>query len=257
MRIWNQLVHQLIKGLFPPRCAGCGIWEEALFCADCRRLARYIHGPVCAVCGIPFDPLAQATLCAQCRPSRTNKAPDFTALRSCFVFEGPPREAIHRFKYQGQSSLADLLARELSGFLSCDCRDTLQIPRCDLITPVPLHWWRAHRRGYNQSELLAKHLASRLDIPAKVLLRRVKPTRPQVELDRKQRTANVKNAFEAETTAAPLIKGKTILLIDDVCTTGATLRECATALKRNGAAAIYALTVARPVFNNREAEETG
>jgi len=247
MNILKLFSEAAVAGIFPPRCAGCGGWEERLFCDNCRLQLRLLQNPLCAICGKPFDPLALANLCAECRPSRKNKPPEFAALRSCFAFEGPPREAIHRYKYQGQSSLANLLAQELADFLVCNCNDTLQTPDCDLITPVPLHRWRAYRRGYNQSELLADQLSLKIDVPAKVLLRRVKPTRPQVELDRGQRAENVKNAFQIETTHAELIKAKTILLIDDVCTTGATLRECAKALKKGGAAAVYALTVARQI----------
>lgn len=247
MSIFTQLSQAAIAGIFPPRCAGCGNWEEKLFCDDCRLQLRLIHNPLCTVCGKPFDPLAFADLCSECRPSRYNKPPEFTALRSCFGFEGPLREAIHRYKYQGQRSLAILLAQQLSDFWLSDCNGTLQTLHCDWITPVPLHWWRAYRRGYNQSELLANQLSIDIDVPAKVLLRRVKPTRPQVELGREQRAQNVKNAFQVDDDARPLIPGKTILLIDDVCTSGATLRECAKALKKSGALAIYALTVARQI----------
>jgi ComF family protein len=115
------------------------------------------------------------------------------------------------------------------------------------MAPVPLHRWRAYRRGYNQSELLANHLSPMINVPSKVLLHRVKPTRPQVELGRDQRAENVKNAFQVDKEMTPVIKEKTILLIDDVCTTGATLRECARALRQGGAAAIYALTFARQI----------
>mgnify|MGYP001118013881 CR=1 FL=1 len=247
MSLWNKLAQDLVKGVFPPRCAGCGEWEEKLFCANCQQQLQFIHNPLCKVCGKPFDTLALADLCSECRVSRYNKPPEFSALRSCFGFAGPVREAIHRYKYQGQRSLADLLGQELTDFWSSDCHDTLQTPHCDLITPVPLHWWRAYRRGYNQSELLANQLSFNIGVPAKVLLRRVKPTRPQVELNRDQRAANVKNAFHVDEAMMSVVKGKTILLIDDVCTTGATLRECAKALLKGEASAVYALTVARQI----------
>jgi ComF family protein len=255
MDILEQLSQAVIGGVFPPRCAGCDEWEEQLFCNNCRLQLRVLQNPLCTVCGKPFDPLAFATLCAECRPSRKNKPPEFTALRSCFAFEGASREAIHRYKYQGQSSLAELLAQELANFWMRDCNDTLQIPDCDLITPVPLHWWRAYRRGYNQSELLANQLSLKIDVPSKVLLRRVKPTRPQVELGRDQRAENVKNAFQVDEAMITSINDKTILLIDDVCTTGATLRECARALKKGGAAAVYALTLARQIPSSQTGEE--
>lgn len=245
MHILNRLSQAAIFGLFPPRCAGCGGWEKRLFCDDCRSQLSSIQNPLCKICGKPFDPLATADICAECRPSRTNKPPEYVALRSCFQFGGPVREAIHSYKYNGQSSWADLLSQELARFWLSDCSGSLQTPPCDLVTPVPLHWWRAYRRGYNQSELLANQLSLKIDVPAKVLLQRVKPTRPQVELGRDQRAENVKNAFQVNEVIKPIISGNTILLIDDVCTTGSTLRECAKALKKGGAVAVYALTVAR------------
>lgn len=255
MGILNQFSQTIIAGVFPPRCAGCGGWEEGLFCADCRHQLQFLGKPLCTVCGKPFDPLAMAHLCPECRPNRNHKPPEFTALRSCFGFDGPVREAIHLYKYEGQRSLANLLAGELADFWMCDCNGTLQTPYCDLITPVPLHWWRAYRRGYNQSELLANQLSINIAVPTKVLLRRVKPTRPQVELDRDQRAENVKNAFQVDKAAVSYIQGKTILLVDDVCTTGATLRECAKALKAGGAAVVYALTMARQIASSQVREE--
>jgi ComF family protein len=251
----QQLLQTIVAGIFPPHCAGCGGWEENLFCSKCCEQLQFLHKPLCEVCGKPFDPLAIAHLCPECRPSRNHKPPEFTALRSCFGFNGPMREAVHRYKYQNQRSLAHLLGQELANFWISDCNGTLQTPHCDLITPVPLHWWRAYRRGYNQSGLIANHLSENIGVPAKVLLRRVKPTRPQVELDRDQRAENVKNAFQVDETAAPSIRGKTVLLVDDVCTTGATLRECAKALKSGGAAAVYAVTLARQIPSSRTAEE--
>jgi ComF family protein len=257
MSLWNPLFQTVIKSLFPPRCAGCGEWHEGLFCRHCRLELRVLTAPLCRVCGKPFDPLAKdAALCAECRPSRYSKTPAFTALRSCFDFDGPLREAIHRYKYQGQSSLAVLLADEMMRFWQTGCGNTLEIPHCDWVTPVPLHWWRAHRRGYNQSELLANHFSYDTGIPAKVLLRRIRPTRPQIELAREQRAQNVQNAFQVDDALKPLLRQKTVLLMDDVCTTGATLRECASALRKGGAAAIYALTVARQIPHQKSVTES-
>lgn len=249
----RNLRYAILQGIFPPRCAGCGGWHQGLFCDACRLQLLAVSRPLCDVCGQAFDRLAKDVhLCAECRPNKKNPLPAFIALRSKYDFEGPIRKAIHRFKYQGQTSLSEDLADELCGFWQQDCGGTLSVPCCDVITGVPLHWWRKHRRGYNQSDLIAQHLASRLNVSFNVLLQRTRPTRPQVELTRDERAENVKNAFRAIETRKPEIKGKTVLLIDDVCTTSATLRECAKALKKGGAGSIYALTLARKMPELRE-----
>ena len=241
----------VLDGIFPPRCAGCNCWNKEVFCANCRKQLRHLALPLCKVCGKPFDPLVKdANLCAECRPGRYHVPMAFTALRSCFVYEGPVREAIHRYKYQNHAVLAAALGNELAAFWRQNCWDSLEMPCCDMVTAVPLHWWRRYRRGYNQSELLADQLARQLQIPAKVLLQRVKPTRPQVHLGHAQRAENVKNAFVIEK-QAPSLKGKSVLLIDDVCTTGATLRECAKILKRAGAQSVYGLTLARQLAHTQ------
>jgi len=252
-----------LSGLFPPRCAGCNCWNEDIFCATCREQLRYLTTPLCQVCGKPFDPLAKgAHLCAECRPNRYHKPPAFTALRSCYVFEGPVREAVHRYKYENRTVLAVALADVLAEFWQHGCGDSLETPQLDVVTAVPLHWWRRYRRGYNQSELLANRLAEQLQVPAKVLLQRIRPTRPQIYLGHNQRAGNVKNAFVMEKRASS-VKKKSVLLIDDVCTTGATLRECARVLKRAGAQSVYGLTLARQIAHDKphasfsSAEEPG
>jgi ComF family protein len=113
------------------------------------------------------------------------------------------------------------------------------------VVPVPLHAWRRYRRGYNQSELLARELARLIDVPMMNALTRVRHTTPQVELRKKQRRDNVRGAFALHEEVARRGEKGSVLLIDDVCTTGATLGECARVLKSAGFAPVYALTLAR------------
>jgi ComF family protein len=244
-----------LDAIFPPRCAGCGVWSGELFCAACRATLRPIAAPFCARCGLPFNPLAHAAdLCADCRPNRYHAAPPFDMLRSPYAFEGALRHAVHRFKYQGKIALAAPLAALLDEFLKTQNHPSANIPRerLALLVPVPLHSWRRYRRGYNQSGLLARELGRRLDVPVADALRRVRHTAPQVELSARDRAANVRGAFaiNAGFDAAPLHGDAVqspgaVLLIDDVCTTGATLRECTRVLKQAGAPEVYALTLAR------------
>jgi ComF family protein len=215
--------------LFPPRCAGCGQTGQ-LWCATCQAQAQVINGTVCPHCGRPQQ---QTLLCPQCRHSSIA----IDGIRSAVIFEGPLRQAIHHLKYSGRTSLAE----PLGSFLIARWQAS-PLP-ADMIVPVPLHQARLRERGYNQSTLLAGPLARASDLPiVEAALQRVKATMPQVALNAAERKANVQDAFEAR---ADLVQGKRILLIDDVCTTGATLEACSHALKRAGAKSVWALTLGR------------
>ena len=153
------------------------------------------------------------------------------------MFEGPLREAIHHLKYSGRTSLAE----PLGSYLEASWRSA-SLP-ADLIVPVPLHVARQRERGYNQSALLAMPLSRVSKLPVvEPALKRVKATSPQVTLNAAERKANVCEAFEA---CGDLVQGRRVLLVDDVCTTGATLESSSIALRQAGAASVWALTLAR------------
>lgn len=240
----------LLDAVFPPRCAGCRDWSKPLFCAACAPLVEPIAPPFCARCGIPYDPLAYgADICADCRDNRYHGPPAVELLRSVYTFSGPLREAVHRFKYQDKTALAEPLGELMHAFLLNQSSDKPPIPITGIamLVPVPLHGWRRYRRGYNQSELLARSLGKLLSLPVEQPLRRTRHTAPQVKLSRKERQQNVRGAFTID--IAKLERSNTprrpVLLIDDVCTTGATLNECAAVLKKAGVKQVYALTLAR------------
>jgi ComF family protein len=245
--LWKALTSVAIDAVFPPRCAGeqrgCEIWSHALFCEPCRATLKKVSEPLCGCCGTSFDPLAKAAnVCARCRDNRYHAAPPFEALRSVYVFEGAIRHAVHRFKYKGKTALAPQLAVLLLDFL----QSSTHFPSPDafsIVVPVPLHPWRKWRRGYNQSELLAKEVAHGLQIPTFDALSRVRHTGPQIELTRSQRQQNVRDAFALKPSAQ--VQNSVVLLVDDVHTTGATLSECARILKEGGATEVYGLTLAR------------
>ncbi len=246
MDVTNAFRSFVLDAVFPPRCAGCGDFCASLFCADCRATLRPIVAPFCGRCGFPFDRLSHAAAeCAKCRDNRYHGAPPFKALRSVFTFEGALRPAVHTLKYKGKIARAAPLAALLGEFL----HSQTAIPTADLmlITPVPLHRWRRWRRGYNQSELLARELAKSLGIAHGEVLRRTRRTPPQVGLSAKARHENVRDAFAADQRRLTKLNPSRgpILLIDDVCTTGATIAECARALQSAGVTEIYALTLAR------------
>jgi ComF family protein len=222
-------VTAILDALFPPRCAGCGqigTW----FCADCRTAIEFIRPPLCPRCGLPAT---SGDLCSACR----RDPPRLDGLRSVAFFQGPLREAIHALKYRTRRGLATVL-----GQLLADCARQESIA-ADIAVPVPLHPTRLHERGYNQSALLANELGRQLGIAVREdVLTRVRHTAPQMTLNATQRQINVQGAFRCRD---PGVAGHRVLLIDDVCTTGATLSACAAALREAGAASVWALTLAR------------
>jgi ComF family protein len=199
-------------------------------CEECQEQIAYVEPPFCARCG---NTVFTNDLCARCQ---TNPL-QIDRIRSVVYFEGVLREALHRFKYDQLTALA----RPLGDLLATYWR---QHPMpVDVIVPVPLHNTRLRERGYNQAALLAREMARQVGVAVveRTLLRQ-RSTAPQVELDIKQRKKNVQGAFRCSSDA---LAGQRVLLIDDVCTTGATLEACAVAVREGGAHTVWALTLAR------------
>ncbi|MBI3752936.1 MAG: ComF family protein [Deltaproteobacteria bacterium] len=162
----------------------------------------------------------------------------FLKARSIGAYEGVLLEAIHMFKYSGKTSLAKPLGKLMA--------DGFSNKGCDLVVPVPLHKTRLKERGFNQSLFLARELAAIHNLPVDYIhLKRIRATDPQINLKEKERVKNVRGAFAAAD--GKVFIDKHILLIDDVYTTGATIRECGRILKRAGAKGIDVLTLARVV----------
>jgi ComF family protein len=240
----------VLDAVFPPRCAGCETWHKGLFCECCSALLQPLEPPLCHVCGKPFDPLAHPDqVCAECRDNRYHGPPPFAAARSLYLFEGPIRDAVYRFKYHGKTSLAAPLADLLHDYLlrQTDRLGGIPVDGIEAVVPVPLHPWRHYRRGYNQSQLLARELGRRLGCAAGEALRRSRFTVSQVGLPVKERLENVSGAFSVnERRLDTLDPGRRpVLVIDDVFTTGATMRECARVLRASGVPQVYVMTLAR------------
>lgn len=230
--IIQQLSDFTLNLLYPPKCVACKD-TSSNFCAQCRTKINYIKYPLCPTCGYPKS--HQSEPCRQCNH---NPLSHLTAIRSAALFEDDPLKlAIHKLKYKNLHSLASELAKLLE---ACLLQHPLPI---DVIVPVPLHPSRHKERGYNQATVLAKSLSRLIKKPVddKTLKRR-KKTRSQMTLKAADRQENVANAFVC---LSNRLEDKNILLIDDVCTTGATLDACAQALKFARAGNIYGLTLAR------------
>ena len=218
--------------IFPPYCVGCGR-EGAFICPACRQSLPRIMPPVCPRCG---RPQSSGVICPDC--VRWQSAVD--GIRSPFRFEGVMREAIHKLKYQNLRSMAVPLAGMLQEYLSANPLDF------DILVPVPLHRKRLRERGYNQSRLLAQELGKLINIPVRddVLVRR-KHTPPQARTATiEERTHNIADAFACRDSR---LRGRRVLLLDDVATSGTTLDACAAVLKANGAAAVWGLAMAREI----------
>ena len=196
-----------------------------------------IASPICPRCGLPLASwVVEDHYCEDCLRRR----PVFEWARAAYFYEGSVREAVHQLKFAGKRHLAG----PLGGLLAAATEEYLPDSDDDLVMPVPLHPRRLRERGFNQSLLLARQVASRLGAELDYLsLRRMRYTKPQTGLKGEERRRNVRKAFGC--TDHSLLKGRNVILIDDVTTTGNTLNDCARALKRAGAARVYGMALAR------------
>jgi len=205
-------------------------------CAQCMAKPQRLQAEYfCRSCRTPFlnaFPLDEQGRCALCRLGMSG----FDAAYSFGAYEAELRELIHLFKYGGVRTLQGTLGRLMSRALPVD-------ERFDVIVPVPLHWWKRWQRGFNQSDLLAKEISRRTNVPLKRCVRRVKRTGAQAGLTNAKRRANMSGAFRPR--GGRPLEGVRVLLIDDVMTTGSTAAACARALKNGGAKYVAMLTIAR------------
>jgi len=225
-------IDRVLDFLFPRRCVGCGK-EGNYICAACFRSMPYLAPPLCPKCG---KPQPSGIHCPTCWGWHA----EIDGIRSPFRFEGVIREAIHCLKYRNLKAISGSLAQLLAEYLSSNP------PPAQALVPVPLHPRRLRERGYNQSGLLAYKLGKLIGLPViEGSLVRWRETPPQARTaTAAARRSNVVGAFSCRDEK---LKGKQVLLIDDVCTSGATLDSCAAALKAGGAISVWGLTLAREI----------
>jgi ComF family protein len=239
--------------IYPSRCAICQefLWKdraqkdqkELLFCAACFDGFSEISSPICTICGRPFESKVEEDHpCEDC----LRKRHFFDMVRAPYLYQGGIMEAIHQFKYTGRTHLAD----SLGPLLASSVQEWMETTRECLTIPVPLHPKRLREREFNQSLLLARHVATVLGIELDFLsLRRIRYTQPQTGLKSDERKRNVRKAFEVTNPEA--VKGRIVLLVDDVTTTGSTLNECARVLKRVGSKEVFGIVLARTTGVNQ------
>lgn len=239
----NILFRGLADLIFPSRCLSCGHLiradEVPDLCPECRDKIRLIKSPLCPLCGIPYQTISQIDhLCGDCSVER----PPFLLARAWGYYEGELMQAIHQYKYAKRTAWGKLLG----GLMARAPYPGLSFQEYSLVIPVPLHRRRLRQRGFNQAVLLAREIARRHHLPLDVMnLRRHISTREQTKLGKEERIDNVKGAFSVRDPGR--IKGEGIILVDDVYTTGSTVKECSITLMEGQAAKVAVLTAARVV----------
>jgi len=222
----------------PPRCPGCGaiVDGDGRFCAGCWQALDFLGPPACARCGIPLPyAIGPEALCGGCHA----RSPAFDSAAAAVAYGDIARAAVLRLKYGGRPGMARMMARQMA-------RHTARLPAHAILAAVPLHRRRLWSRGYNQALLIARALGKASGHPVSPdLLVRTRATPVLRGLGRKARAKAVAGAFAVPARHRPALKGRAVILIDDVFTSGATAEACARALKRAGAASVHLLCWAR------------
>jgi ComF family protein len=236
-RAYRQAGRTLVDGILPPRCLACGavVGEPDALCGPCWATMSFFAPPWCAVCGLPFPyPMGEGAVCAACARERVS----WDRARAVMRYDRHSRGLILALKHGDRTHLA----KALGMWMHRAGGDILD--GADLMVPVPLHWTRLFSRRYNQAGLLAHavHAAGGPPVAPDWLIRR-RRTPSQGRLGPLARTRNVRGAFQLRPGRS--VRGKRLVIVDDVLTTGATVEECARVLRRAGAAWVGVLTLAR------------
>lgn len=236
------LLDKALDAVYPRRCPICGKASDRprrLVCWNCLSQLDICSAATaaCSICGlVPQGEVAAPFVCADCQAHR----PAFDLARSALDYSGPARDLLQDFKYNGHV----WLARDFGDILEACARTCFETARADMVVPVPLYPAKFVMRSYNQAALLAGELAGRLGVEyADGILARRRDTPTQTHLGAGSRHDNIRKAFSV--VAPELVEGRTVLVIDDVMTTGATLGEIARILKKAGACRVWCLTLAR------------
>jgi ComF family protein len=230
----------ILNLLFPTKCIVCdGYHSQAEICSDCWSNFTFITKPCCYICSFPFnyDDDSEA-ICGGCISTK----PIYNRAISILRYDSYSKDLIHKFKYQDQLHVLNYLVNLMSNM----GKELLE--EADIIVPVAMHRNKLLKRGYNQSALLAMTIAAKNKIqyfPQAII--RNNNSIAQVNLTKDQRLKNVKGDFSLNPKFSDLIRGKKILLIDDVITTGATISECCKALQKAGPSVILVLTLAKKI----------
>lgn len=237
MNILVTPLRAVVDFALPPRCPACGaiVSGDDAFCEPCWSKLDFLAGPACAGCGLRFDTdHGEDALCAACMA----EPPPHDGVRAAVAYGPVARAVVLKLKHGGRIGMARVIGRHLAGLAATE-------PDA-LLVPVPLHRWRIWRRGFNQSALLAREVARRTGLELHAgLIKRRKRTPMLGGLGRMARARALRGAFSVPSDKRALLKGRAVILVDDVYTSGATAGACAKTLKRAGAARVVVLCWAR------------
>jgi ComF family protein len=240
----------LARLLFPPLCVGCRtiVAEPGTLCPACWPRLRFLEAPWCAVLGTPFaHEMGEGAV----SPAAIADPPPFARARSAVAFGGVARDIVHNLKYRDRTDLAPWMAKWMAR------AGAELLADADVVVPVPLHRRRFFTRRFNQSAELARHLSAQRGLKfAPELVERIKRTRQQVGLERRAREDNMRGAFAVPKVMRERVKGAKVLVVDDVYTTGATVKAVSAALMRAGAGRVDVLTFARALRDFLPEDET-
>lgn len=239
LRVKTKKLFYVLKDLFfPIRCCSCNKFIESEgLCSDCWSKIKWILDPKCRICGTPFE-IDLYTTCTDCLSSVYH----FDKILSVFEYDDFSKNIILKFKHGDCTYLSGILSRLIYNIANDE------IKRADFIVPVPIHFLKRLKRKYNQTELLAKHISKASEIKYEPrILGKSKNTSSQEGLTANKRKTNIVGTFAISEKYKNIIKGKKIILVDDVVTTKATVNECSKILKKNGAKDVTVLTIAMVV----------
>jgi ComF family protein len=242
-RLLRRLVSSFFEAvdalLFPWQCPICGTGALGTpFCSECRGTLLDSAGATCPRCALPVGPWARLDGgCSRCR----GESLGFDAAIALGPYQGPIRQLCLLLKHEHNA----WLARWLIDLLVEARPEVARLPGDAWVVPVPLHWWRRWERGYNQSDELARRLAKRLGLPRRGVLRRVVATEPLAPLGRVERARVMRDVFRVRPASKAALVGRTVVLVDDILTTGATCGAAARTLKRGGAARVMVVVIGR------------
>ncbi|MDF2678600.1 MAG: phosphoribosyltransferase [Bacillota bacterium] len=237
----KSFVESFLELIYPEKniCCVCGVYDEIIgekyICVDCYAKIKKVTPPCCVKCSKPMDLGLNVDICKDCAGEEKH----FETSKSPFEYDGLIKKCIYDFKYYNKPYFYRFFGSSLISYMNENNYNSF-----DFILSVPLHRSKMIKRGYNQSELLAKYIAGKSNIPYVNALKRTKKTSKQSSKSKSERQKNLKNAFKVKQSSQK-IKNSSVLLVDDVYTTGSTADECSKVLLNFGVEKVFVITIAR------------